>query len=97
MIGNIIGVMPVRFVNSDTGEVVQGTRLYVVNDDLDVFGKSCNVIWAASGTPLHAKLNTYLSSIGKDGKPENLVGCDVDFSFKPKSKQVAQFEIITKK
>ena len=97
MIGVIVGVKSVDFTNADTGEVVRGTSLHVNYDDLDVFGKSCAVIWAASDTPLDNKLVTYLSSIGKVGKPENLLGCDVDFSFKPNSRKVAQFEIITKK
>ena len=41
MIGNVIGVKPVKFTNKETGEVIEGTRLYVIADDMDCFGKSC--------------------------------------------------------
>lgn len=30
MIGKVIGVKPVSFANRETGEVVQGNRLYVI-------------------------------------------------------------------
>lgn len=90
MIGNVIGVKPVNFTNKETGEVIEGSRLYVIADDMDCFGKSCEQIWVGSGTPLEKKLSAYLDD------PEKLLGLDVDFSFKSNSKKVAQFEIIEK-
>ncbi len=56
MIGNVIGVKPVKFTNKETGEVIEGTRLYVIADDMDCFGKSCEQIWVGVGTPLEKKL-----------------------------------------
>lgn len=91
MIGNVIGVKPVEFTNRSTGEVIQGTRLYVIHDDMDCFGKSCSEIWVGSETPLEKKLSSYLDD------PDKLIGIDVDFSFKPNSKKVAQFDVIDKK
>lgn len=91
MIGNVIGVKPVNFTKRETGEVIQGTRLYVIADDMDCFGKSCSEIWVGSGTPLENKLSDYLND------PDKFIGMDVDFSFKPNSKKVAQFDVIEKK
>ena len=90
MIGIGIGVKPLKFTNKETGEVIEGTRLYVIADDMDFFGKSCEQIWVGSGTPLEKKLSSYLDD------PEKLLGMDVDFSFISNSKKVAQFEIIEK-
>ena len=90
MIGNLIGVKPVNFTNRETGEVIQGTRLYVIADDMDCFGKSCSEIWVGSGTPLEKKLLDYIND------PDKFIGMDVDFSFKPNSKKVAQFDVIEK-
>ena len=90
MKGNIIGIKLVDFTNEETGERIQGTRLFVVADDLDCFGKSCSPVWVGSGTPLESKLASYL----KD--PENFVGYDVEFSFKQGSKKVSQFDVIGK-
>lgn len=89
MIGTIIGVKPVDFTVRDTGEVIRGNRLFVVAEDLDCFGKSCNDIWIGSGTPIERKISNYLDD------PEKLVGIDVDFSFRSNSKKVAQFELMT--
>lgn len=91
MIGTVIGVKPVDFTNRDTGEVIQGTKLFVIAEDMDCFGKSCSDIWVGSRTPLENKLANYLAD------PEKLIGLDVDFSFKPNSKKVAQFDIIAPK
>jgi len=90
MIGTIIGVKPVDFTVKDTGEVIRGNRLYVVAEDLDCFGKSCNEIWISSGAPIERKIANYLDDL------DGLIGLDVDFSFKANSKKVAQFDIISK-
>lgn len=91
MIGTVIGVKPVDFTNRETGEVIQGTKLFVIAEDMDCFGKSCSDIWVGSGTPLEKKLANYLAD------PEKLIGLDVDFSYKPNSKKVAQFDIVATK
>lgn len=90
MVGTIIGVKPVDFTVRDTGEVIQGNRLYVIAEDIDCFGKSCSDIWVGSGTPLEKKLKNELSD------PEKLLGMEVEFSFKANSKKVAQFDILEK-
>ncbi len=90
MKGTIIGIKLVDFTNPDTGEVIQGTRLFVIADDLECFGKSCSPVWVGSGSPLEKKLASYL----KD--PESFIGYDVEFSFKQGSKKVSQFDVIGK-
>lgn len=88
MLGTIIGIKPVNFTVEKTGEVIQGTRLCVIADDIDYFGKSCSEVWIGSGTPLEKKLGDLLK------QPEKLLNVNVEFSFKANSKKVAQFDIV---
>ncbi len=90
MKGTVIGIKLVDFTNEDTGELIQGTRLFVIAEDLDCFGKSCSPVWVGAGTPLEKKLAEYLKN------PESFLGYDVEFSFKQGSKKVAQFDVIGK-
>lgn len=89
MIGTVIGIKPVKFTDKDD-KVIEGNKLYVISEDLDVFGKSCSEIWIGSGTPLEKKLLPYLQDLDK------LLDAEVQFSFKPKSSRVAEFEILDK-
>lgn len=88
MKGEIVGVKCVSFTNKTTGEVIQGTRLYIIANDIECFGKSCSEVWVGGGTPLENHLANYLRF------PEKMVGLECDFSFKPNSRSVQQFDII---
>ncbi len=90
MIGVVTGVRVVKVPDEKTGELVDGKRLFVMHEDVDCFGKCFSVVWVGSGTPLERKLSGYLSD------PNNIVDCEVEFSFKQGSKKVAQFDVIGK-
>lgn len=89
MKGNVIGIKPVDFTN-DKKEKIQGTKIFVIADDIDCYGKSCSAIWVGSGTPLEKKLAYYLE------QPDEFIGSDVEFSFKQNSSKVSQFDVIGK-
>ena len=88
MKGTVMGVRLVNFTNPQTGEVIQGTSIYVAAETVGSFGKIPYKVWAGAGTSLESKLASFLKS------PATIVGKDVDFSFKPKSNQVLQFDIL---
>lgn len=90
MKGNVIGIKPVDFTNTD-GNKIQGTKIFVIADDIDCYGKSCSSIWVGSGTPLEKKLEKYLNDL------DSFIGADVEFSFKQNSSKVSQFEVIDRK
>ena len=90
MKGNIMGLSPVSFPDQKTGVMIEGMSIFVEHEDLNSFGKIPAKIWVEAGSPLEAKLADYLV------KPASMVGLEVDFSYKPKSTKVAQFDIVSK-
>ena len=89
MKGNVIGIKPVDFTNKEN-EKIQGTKIFVIADDIDCYGKSCSAIWVGSGTPLEKKLEKYLNDL------DSFIGSEVEFSFKQNSSKVSQFDVIGK-
>jgi len=90
MKGKIMGLSPVSFPDTKTGELIEGTSVFVAYADANSFGEIPCKIWIKAGSPLESKLASYLV------KPASMVGLEVDFSFKPKSSKVAQFDIVSK-
>lgn len=89
MIGNVIGIKPVDFTNKEN-EKIQGTKIFVIADDIDCYGKSCSAVWVGSGTPLAKKLEKYFNDL------DSFIGAEVEFSFKQNSSKVSQFDVIDK-
>jgi len=90
MKGRISGCSPVSFPDQKTGVMVEGMNIFVLYEDVNSFGEIPVKVWVEAGSPLEAKLSNYLV------KPASMPGLEVDFSFKPKSTRVAQFDIVSK-